>query len=337
MQPGRHWLRLPGMAILSPHPQEEVPDMSNARLIVTLSLSLLLLSGCRTLAPERLLTMPDGAQLFVEMTRGSRAGTVIYLHGGPGGSIVDGGYELQELLPERNWVMYDQRGGGRSTRVEGTITAAQHVEDLEELRRQLRIDRFALVGLSWGSGLAAMYAAKYPQHVERIVFLSPMPVAKTPFDAERRAATSKYWEEHAARRDELTARMKNATGAELVQLCKERFALGIYRAYVHRPESLQRARRCDRPEQGGLARNNTIESLGDWDYRPLLRSLTMPALVIEGAQSVVPLSSAREWAKTLPKGRLLLIDEAGHANWLDQPDVFREKVGAFLDGNTSAR
>jgi proline iminopeptidase len=311
--------------------------MTNAWKIAAIAL---LFSACSTATPPRTappaesyFTTSDGTRLFVRTIRGGRGGTIIYLHGGPGGQIADGGYELGELLPERNWVMYDQRGGGRTDRMEGTITAAQHVEDLEQLRRHLGLERFAIVGLSWGSGLAAMYAAKYPQHVERIVFLSPMPVARIPFDDERSAAVAPYRGKNAARREELSQLLKTATGDEWKRLCRERFALGMYSAYVANPDSLRRARRCDHPERTlGPAQNDTIQSLGDWDYRPLLRTLTMPALVIEGAQSIVPLSSAREWAKSLPNGRLLLLENAGHANWLDQPEAFREAVAAFLDG-----
>ena len=305
---------------------------------------LILLTACastqtapRSQARESFVTLSDGVRLFVRTTPGTRGNPVVFLHGGPGGSITDGGYEMEELFPERRWVMYDQRGGGRSTADLSTITAAQHVEDLEQLRRALGIERFSIVGLSWGSALAALYASKYPDHVERIVFLSPMPLAAKPFAEERRAATNRA--EVAAKRQEINQRMKTASGDELIALCKERFANG-YGLYVAHSESLDRAHRCDGVEridrgdsEGGY---RTMQSLGDWDFRDALRTLKMPALLIEGAQSKVPLTSIRAWAETLPNARLLLIEDAGHANWLDQPDVFRREVAAFLDGDKAA-
>jgi pimeloyl-ACP methyl ester carboxylesterase len=129
--------------------------------------------------------------------------------------------------------------------------------------------------------------------------------------------------------------MQSASGAELIRLCEERFRHGLYSRYVVDRRSLARARRCVSEEQvraSGMAPNNTLATLGDWDFRPLLRTLRMPALVVEGAQTRTTLTSPREWATALPNGRLLLIASAGHANWLDQPTRFRLAVDQFLNG-----
>ena len=309
-----------------------------ARFALLLFLAVLA-GGCATTpgrSRESRVPLSDGAYLFVREAGPASGPLTIYLHGGPGGTIADGGYEMEEVLPGRRLVMYDQRGGGRSSpATPDTLTAARHVDDLEELRRHFGEDKISLIGLSWGSALAAMYAAKHPGHVERIVFLSPMPVAKIPFDAERWKSVGRLPPENVARRAELDRLMKDASGAELVRLCKERFSVGLYSRYVANPRSLERARRCLDDAQIrslGIAPNNTVALLGDWDFRPMLRTLRMPALVIEGAQTITTLTSPREWAAVMPNARLLLIDSAGHANWLDQPEKFAQAVGMFLDG-----
>jgi pimeloyl-ACP methyl ester carboxylesterase len=73
-------------------------------------------------------------------------------------------------------------------------------------------------------------------------------------------------------------------------------------------------------------------SLGTWDFTPLLKKIDRPALVIEGAQTRVPLADARAWASALPNGRLLLIPSAGHMNWLDQPEAVVETLDKFFRG-----
>jgi proline iminopeptidase len=45
------------------------------------------------------------------------------------------------------------------------LTAANDVRDLEALRLHFGIQNMTLIGLSWGSGLAALYADAHPEHV----------------------------------------------------------------------------------------------------------------------------------------------------------------------------
>jgi pimeloyl-ACP methyl ester carboxylesterase len=42
-----------------------------------------------------------------------------------------------------------------------------------------------------------------------------------------------------------------------------------------------------------------------------------PALVVEGADTQVPLEATHAWAAALPKGRFLLVPGAGHIVWLE--------------------
>lgn len=76
----------------------------------------------------------------------------------------------------------------------------------------------------------------------------------------------------------------------------------------------------------------TISSLGAWDFTPLLQRIRAPALVIEGAASQVPLDNTRAWASVLSNSRLLLIPEAGHMNWLDQPTMVIGALDEFFRG-----
>jgi pimeloyl-ACP methyl ester carboxylesterase len=54
--------------------------------------------------------------------------------------------------------------------------------------------------------------------------------------------------------------------------------------------------------------------------------------VIEGEKTNVPHDSIREWAKTPLHARLLLIPDAGHATFVDQPASLLREIEIFLGG-----
>lgn len=108
--------------------------------------------------------------LYVEQV-GARAGRpIVFLHGGPGSGCQPAQRQLFDPARDRV-VMFDQRGAGRST-PKGTLvdnTTAHLVSDVEAIREALEIERWTIVGGSWGATLAIAYAEAFPERVTAIV------------------------------------------------------------------------------------------------------------------------------------------------------------------------
>lgn len=283
----------------------------------------------------------DGVRLFYRRLGAGPDGheTAVFLHGGPGLSMEDGGYAMDPLARGRTLIMYDQRGGGRSQVVSDTtqLTADADVRDLEALRIHFGLERMALVGNSWGSGLALLYAVAHPDRVSRIVFLSPMPATVPIAIARNQAVDSFRTTEDKARLQAIGARGINMSDSELVSLCREEMHL-FFKPYVVDTAVLGRERVsvCDVPPRAlrnsGVTGASINRSLGRFDLRPQMARLTVPVLVIEGAETHVPLAGTREWVKSSPGARLLLIPHSGHAVFLDQPDALTQAIATFLSG-----
>jgi proline iminopeptidase len=102
---------------------------------------------------------------------------VLFLHGGPGAGATP---VHRRFFDPAAWriVIYDQRGGGRSTPLGETQdnSPAHLVADIETLRRELGISGWVVFGGSWGSTLALLYAETHPERclglVLRGVFLA---------------------------------------------------------------------------------------------------------------------------------------------------------------------
>ena len=297
-------------------------------------------SGPSVTAVEGYATGADGVRLFYRKL-GSGRPVVVFLHGGPGLNFEDGGPDLEPLGVGRTLLMYDQRGGGRSDLISdaGLLAARHHVRDLEELRKNFGLERLTLAGLSWGSGLAALYASQHPSRVERMLLLSPMPPARDPFLEQRgKAMIASLGPERFARLRELFDAYHTASDSELPAICRELDNL-LLQPYLATPTARARLRgdTCRYPAAAlrSQGKNGLViqDSLGDWDFRPLLAGIQIPTLVVEGADTTVPLDATREWVARLPNARLLLVPGAGHMPFVEQPEAFFGPVIEFLRGS----
>ncbi|HET7728639.1 MAG TPA: prolyl aminopeptidase [Usitatibacter sp.] len=103
-------------------------------------------------------------RMYYEQSGNPRGVPVVFLHGGPGAGA--SAIHRQFFDPAfYRIVIFDQRGAGRSTPL-GHLdrnTTPLLVEDLERLRRHLRIDRWMVFGGSWGSTLAIAYGEQHPE------------------------------------------------------------------------------------------------------------------------------------------------------------------------------
>jgi len=94
---------------------------------------------------------------------------VLIIHGGPGGGSSPA-YRRYFDPKIFNIVQFDQRGCGKSTpHSELRENTTQHlIEDIEKLRRFLKIEAWNVFGGSWGSTLSLIYAI---QHTEKVLSL----------------------------------------------------------------------------------------------------------------------------------------------------------------------
>src|SRR3989442_10900111 len=112
-----------------------------------------------------------GFKLFYRTYGTPAKGTVLCLHGGPGMSH-DYLLPLEDLAQFGYRVLLmDQLGCGKSERPRGTdlYTIAHNVEEVEALRKALRLGRIHLMGSSYGGALAIATALKYQRNLRSLI------------------------------------------------------------------------------------------------------------------------------------------------------------------------
>ena len=116
------------------------------------------------------LSVGEGHSIWVETLGPPDGVPALFLHGGPGSGCNPSQRELFDPTRHRA-VFVDQRGAGRSLPhgERNANTTAHLIDDLENVRSHLDIERWLLVGGSWGATLALAYANAHPGRVSGIV------------------------------------------------------------------------------------------------------------------------------------------------------------------------
>ncbi|PXY32847.1 prolyl aminopeptidase [Prauserella muralis] len=129
------------------------------------------------LAPHEhgMLDVGDGNRLYWECSGNPDGTPAVVLHGGPGSGSAPLTRRLFDPAAYRI-VLFDQRGAGRSIphvsdpAADLAVNTTWHlVADLERLREHLGIERWLLLGGSWGATLALAYAETHPGRVSGLV------------------------------------------------------------------------------------------------------------------------------------------------------------------------
>lgn len=282
---------------------------------------------------SRMLAVDDLHTLHVEESGRSGGLPVVFLHGGPGAGCEP--WHRRFFDPERyHIVLFDQRGSGRSiphASLERNTTQAL-IEDIEQVRQALNIDRWVVFGGSWGSTLGLAYAQTHPERVLGLVlrgiFLCrPQDIAWFYQEGANRLFPD-YWEDfialvpEAERDDVLAAYHRRLTGDdEIARMAAARaWARWEGRTASLLPNRAVEEHFIDPHVALSLARienhyfiNNAFLQSGQL-LRNASRLSGIPGYIIHGRYDVIcPLDQAWALHRAWPEARFEIIDDAGHS------------------------
>ena len=264
-----------------------------------------------------------GVELFER--RIGEGAPIVVLHGGPGAHhdyLLPG---FDSLAKGRMLIYYDQRGGGRSpVPREVPVGWEEQVEDLDALRQLWGFEQLSLAGYSWGGLLGLLYATRHPERVSRIALVSHAPAW--------RAARAEFEAIFAARNlsPELQEARRRLRESELREQDPEAYRQRVFELSVA-------AYFCDPTKVREMTpfrvTGRTIEevwtSLGDYDLRPALERLSLPAIVVHGDCDPIPAETARTTALLL-SAPFHLIPRCGHVPYVEAHEAFVALLDGFL-------
>jgi proline-specific peptidase len=278
------------------------------------------------------LTTADGRRLAYR--RVGTGPTLVCHPGGPGFSSLYLG-ELAGLGAELELVLLDPRGTGGSDRPADPRAFAidDYVSDLEELRADLGLERMLLFGHSHGGIVAAAYAARHPERVERLVLANTAArfsaAQTTAMEEAMEAKAGEPW--YADARDAIETELKGEFGTD-----EELMALSVrmmpfyFARYGDAERAWTQSLAGDRLN-ADATRMWEREIFEYFDLRPQLEQITAPTLVITGGKDFITgVSGVNELEQGLPDVETVILPGSGHMIFLEAPEPFREAVLSFL-------
>lgn len=268
----------------------------------------------------------DGSGLVPDGPHMRERPVVLALHGGPG--LDHAGFKpYLSALADTAQVMYlDLRGQGRSGRSPlDTCTMEQMADDVAAFCRLLGISQPAVLGHSFGGFVALHLALQHPDVVGQLILVDTaassddmgdaMTVIEQRHGAAARAAAEKVF----------SGEISEATMGEFFQR--------VMPTYVWDQAKLPTlyetmGRMIVNPE---LMASYFADPTSSFDLRSRLGEIRAPALVVVGEYDwLLPPVASRGMAQGIPEAELVIVPEAGHLPFIEQPESFLAAMRRFL-------
>ncbi|MGW0846117.1 alpha/beta fold hydrolase [Streptomyces sp. NPDC002787] len=220
--------------------------------------------------------------------------------------------QITEFATSRRVIAPDLRGYGQSPVVPGITPLPAFAEDIATLLDDLGVGDFVLAGLSMGGQIAMECYRRFPHRVRGLVLADTFPAAETEEGKKTRNAMA----------DRLLREGMTGYADEVLFKMVAPYADAEVAAHVRRMMT------ATDPEGAAAALRGRAERP---DYRDLLTRVTVPALVVVGADDeYTPVTDAEAMHAALPDSTLQVIADAAHLPNLERPEEFNRALEDFL-------
>ncbi len=278
----------------------------------------------------RLIDIGDTSLYVVERGRGYQ---LIVLHGGPGLDHHMFGDYLDALTDDYRLILVDQRANGRSGRPpEETWTLGQNAKDVGLLAKAMGLDKYAVLGHSYGAFVALQHAVDFPGQAAQTIVSSGVPGSRflmshvehelanfEPEELRQQVTDSWAREQHVQTHDEVAALLSDQLPFQFADPFDPRIAEYEQRTAgaVYAPEVLRKFSSAD---YGGI---EVEDRLGD------IRHLV---LILAGRYDrTCSVEAAEFMAANVPNAELVVFEKSAHMTFVEENERYVRTVRAFLE------
>ena len=269
-------------------------------------------------------------RLFV-LERGDGPLPLFVLHGGPGLDHSMFGDHLDALSDACRLLFVDLRSQGRSEPAPpDTWTLGQMAADIESLAEELELERFAVLGHSFGAFVALQHAVDFPGRAEASIISAGVPAAAFLEAVQRNLDAF----EPVELREQVTSSWARESEARTQEDCRSLLSDQLPFHFRDPRDPRIDAMRADLDNMifaPDVLRAAAKEEYGAIDVQHRLGSISHPLLVLAGRHDrTCPVAAAEAIAQGAPDAELVLFDESAHMTFIEEQDAYIAAVSDFL-------
>ena len=272
-----------------------------------------------------------GGRIWYRRSGTGTGAPVILLHGGPGaGSFYL--KSLEALGDERPVVRYDQLGAGHADRANDTtlFTIPRFVAELDSLRAAVGIERFHVVGHSWGAMLAVEYYRAHPERIASLTLASPsLSIPLWTRNARRLLATLSDSAQDRIRASEAVADYDSPDYQAAVGEFSSRY-VSLRPVEADMDSTMRTFGQRVYRHMWGPSEFTVTGTLKRYDASRKLRAIGVPALYTVGEFDEADTATVRRFADATPGARYAVIPDAAHITSWDNPTELLRVIREFL-------
>ncbi len=262
----------------------------------------------------------DGIELDYER---SGSGPPLLMIMGMSGTALHWGEPFLELLRASfEVIVYDHRGVGASTRLEGPITIAQMTEDAVGLLSALELDSAHVFGISMGGMIAQEMALSDPERIRTLTLGCTYCGGPGSALADPAALQG------------LTAAMMSG---DRLRAIRAGWEINVSPAIAQDPDGYGRFLAiAQRRAVAVPVVMRQLQAIAAHDTSARLGAISAPTLVVHGtADQLLPVQNGRLIASLIPGARLEILDGVGHLFFWERPERSAELIRAHAGCLTS--
>jgi len=254
------------------------------------------------------------------------------VHGGPGLDHHMFGDYLDPLTDQYRLILVDLRANGLSDVCSTeTWTLQQMAKDLVLLAEAMGLQKYAVLGHSYGAFVVLQHAVDYPGHAAQTIVSSGLPSAKY------LGAVWKNLEkfEPVALREQVTKSWEREkvvqTRAEVDELLHDQLPFQFGNPLDARIAEFEKR------TAGGANSPEVLRFFANADYGGIevedkLANVTHPVLVLTGrGDRTCSMEGAQAMAQGLPHAELVIFENSGHMTYVEENEKYLKVVRDFLD------